>query len=276
MTQQFSLLWVEDNDRVVDSQIGDIERFLETKGFQLNLLRDDDGKKYQHFIGEEYIDIILTDYHISEDIKGTDIIKYVRDKRILTDILFYSVDESVFDDEETYAKLGKYGLIEVWEDKDIIEPLKDLIEKNIRRCEDIIFLRGVVISESVELELKINSFVAGYFKIQEELADDFHNFVLESGYVPMAGKKKWMSLILEKNNLRNDSELRGLLTKLDYVVKIRNLLAHCKTDPHDPQIMCSSGREEKFNRDDLKKMLCKIEIVSRMIDILTEKLDNDT
>lgn len=271
MNQNFTILWIEDKKRVIISQVPEIENFLESEGFELYLLTDNTGDEYQHFLDEnKSIDLVVTDYNISEEMKGTDIVEYVRDKGLLIDILFYSVHDDLFKNGDIYDKLGHYGLIDICEGKDVVEPLKDLIIKNIKRCQDIVFLRGFIISKSVELELKLNEYFAQYFEIQDDLKEDFHNFILESSYVPMAGKKRWLSQILEKNNLKNHEDFAGLLNKLDFISTQRNLLAHCKKGKNNPNTLISTGDEEIFDKERLNKILEKIDVVSDQLDKLME------
>jgi len=272
MKQNFTILWIEDKERVITSQIPEIKRFLDSEGFQLNLLMDTSGDLFETLIQEnKNMDIVVTDYNISEEIKGTDIIDYIRKNGLLIDILFYSVHEELFRDDEIFSKLGHYGLIETCDGKDVMEPLKNLIIKNIKRCQDIVFLRGFVISRSVELELKINVFIAEYFKIDDDLKEEFHNFVLESSYVPMVGKKKWLSQILEINDIKNSDEFKGLLTKLDNISAQRNLVAHCKKDNENPNIIVSAGKHEVFDKNRLNGILKDIDNASNRLDILIKK-----
>jgi CheY-like chemotaxis protein len=274
MKQTFTILWIEDNEKVITSQEPAIKKYLESEGFDLRLLQDTDGETYESYLDTESIDVIVTDYNISEEVKGTDVIKKVRKKKLLTDILFYSVMDSLFKKEDIYTQLGHYGLIDICVGKEIKDPLIEIIKKNLLRCQDIVFLRGFVISRSVELELQINFFLSNYFKIEASQKKEFHDFILESSYVPFAGKKKWMSLILEKNNLKTSEEFRGLLNQLDKIVNCRNLLAHCKKSDTDCTVLYSSGKETKFDKEKLKDLLIKINNVDNQLEKLIAKFPN--
>lgn len=270
MKQNFTILWIEDNERVITSQIPEIIKFLDSEGFELNLLKDTVGDKFKEIIEEhKLIDLIVTDFNISEETKGTDVIQHVRDKGLLTDILFYSVHTDLFNGD-IYNKLGHYGLIEIFEGKDVILPIEELIKKNIKRCQDIVFLRGFVISRSIEMELKLNDFFSRYFEVPEKQIIEFHNTILESSYIPMAGKKKWLRQILNEKQMKD--EFVGLLTKLDDITEKRNLLAHCKKDAENPNILIYSGKEEKIDKIGLNKILEKIDVVSGHLDRLIDKL----
>ena len=219
MTETFTILWVEDKKSVVDEQIDDIEKYLKELGFKLVILYDDEGSEVENFIQQNPdIEIIVTDFNISEDYNGIDIIKLVREEGKLIDILLYSVVPDVYEDVEILKKVGHYGFIEFMQGKDVAEKLKLIIDKNIRRSQNIIFLRGFVISKVIDLELKLNEFFAEYFKIQVFLREDFHDFVLEGSYLPLEGKKKVLSKILEKYNIKNDSKFSGMANKLAQVL----------------------------------------------------------
>jgi hypothetical protein len=270
MSEEFTILWVEDKKSIVEEQISDIENYLKELDFTLKLLYDDDGSKVQEYIDQNpNIEIIVTDYNISEDYNGIEIIKLIREKEKLIDILLYSVVPEVHEDIEILKKVGHYGFIEFLQGKDVTADLKRIIEKNIRRSQNIIFLRGFVISKVIDLELKLNEFFADYFKIQVFLREDFHDYVLEGSYLPLEGKKKVLSKILDKYNIKTDPKFAGMINKLAQIADYRNKLAHCKIDPTNPTSLISSGEPCRLNRTDLRELLKKIDMVSSQIDNLT-------
>jgi len=271
MNPKFSILWIEDNERVILKPLPAIEKFLSEKGYELNLLKDPDGEKFVDYINKEpVIDIVVTDYNISEEIKGTQVIEKIREKKKVIDILFYSVHEEIFQDN-LYKQMGHYGMVKIWEGKDVEEPLIELIKKNLEKFEDIIFLRGFIISKSVDLEIRLNGLFSCYFKIQPDLIEDFHNFILESSNVPMFGKQKWLSKLLKKKGLDNDHEFVGLIAKFSKIAEDRNLLAHCKRDENDPKILYAEGRTEVFDRNRVNGILTKIHECESQIDKLITK-----
>lgn len=271
MNQKFCILWIEDNDRVISKPIPAIEKLLAEKGIELKLLKDPDGEKFPGYIDNEpIIDIIVTDYNITDEVKGTDVIEKIREKKRVTDILFYSVHEEIFNDK-LFKQMGRCGMIRVWEGKNVEEPLLELIKKNLEKFDDIVFLRGFIISKSVDLEIKLNGLFTCYFKIKPELIEDFHNFILESSNVPMFGKQKWISKLLKKMGLENDEEFKGLITKFSKIAEDRNLLAHCREDVENPKILYSSGKEEKFDRNRINGILTNIHECESRIEKLRAK-----
>ena len=59
--------------------------------------------------------------------------------------------------------------------------------------------------------------------------------------------------------------------KLDWIATQRNLLAHCKKDKTNPNVLVSSGKEEKIDKNRLNGVLKNIETVSQHLDKLIEK-----
>jgi hypothetical protein len=271
----FTILWIEDKDFVITSQIPTIQKFLDESGYELKLMKDNEGDKYKGILeNEPIIDVIVTDYNISEDVKGIDVVKFVREKKKLTDILFYSVVDDIFKKGKIFSDMGHFGLVQICQGKDVEKPLKELIQKNLQRLEDIVFLRGFVISRSVDLEIKMNDVFSCYFKINPDLKEDFHNFILESSYVPFFGKSKWLSQILKKKGFTNDPELIGLLTQVQWIAEQRNLLAHCKRDTKIPNILVSSGKTEVFDKNRVNEILIKIAACESKIEKLIAKCNN--
>src|SRR5438093_1563701 len=90
MSQKFTLVLIEDKPRTMNDQMEEIGEYLKSKGFQLNLLPDENGKKVKGYLKTGTVDIIATDKNITEESEGIDIIKSIREKDAFTDILLYS------------------------------------------------------------------------------------------------------------------------------------------------------------------------------------------
>lgn len=270
MSQPFTILWIEDKERVITSQEREIRDFLGELGFELNLLTDTQGDAFSRLLDENPVDVVIVDYNLSEDFKGSDVIKIIREKGLLIDVLFYSVIEDVFKDKELYEALGHYGFVVTHNDKDVIIPLRRLIEKNIRRCQDIIFLRGLVITRVIDIELQINEFLGRYFKIPAGTINEFYDFILENKYNPLGGKVVTLENIVKSHNL--EKEFKGWLQEIRQLSNARNELAHCKADPDNKNCLISMGTPKIYDRGDIYKILEKIKRVSENLDKLVEKV----
>lgn len=253
MNQTFTIIWVEDKPRAMKSQVEAIAEYLKGKNFEPNIIIDEDGTKFQKAIEDKIsIDIVVTDKNLPDPMDGVTVIKILKQKGRLTDVLFYSAKG--FDPEE--VRQAHYGFVEIVEGKEIEDQLKKLINKNLKRCEDVVFLRGMVISLIIDLELKVNEFFAGYFQIPGATLQQFHNFILESKYNSLAGKKSTLSKILKENKIEKDFE--GLSSQISELAEERNLLAHCKNDPKKINVLMCMGDEERFDKNRINKILQRI------------------
>jgi CheY-like chemotaxis protein len=269
MKQTFTILQVDDKPGAMKGQMKDVEKYLDKKDFKLELIIDETGETVEETLKTGDVDIVTIDKNLADEdeMSGIDVINVIRNNGFPIDVLFYSAID--FDVDEIHSKTDHYGFVEVVEGKTIVEYLKRLIDKNIKRCQDIVFLRGKIISSVIDLELKINDFFVKYFKIPEKNKIHFNNFILENKYSSLFGKKKTLSMILEENEIKQ--EFSGLLSKINHIEEQRNLLAHCKTDPRNKNILISMGEEETFDRKKINSILKKINVVSGQLDDLIEK-----
>ncbi|GAH62548.1 unnamed protein product, partial [marine sediment metagenome] len=135
--------------------------------------------------------------------------------------------------------------------------------------EDIVFLRGMVLSMIIDLELKVNEFFANYFKIHPKLITHFHNYMLENKYNSLAGKKSTLSKILKENKI--EKEFEGLVSQIDKLAQDRNLIAHCKTDPAKRNILICMGDKEEFSKKRINSIIEKANKASDHLDALIKK-----
>jgi CheY-like chemotaxis protein len=266
MKQTFTVIWIEDTPRAMKSQVEAIKDYLTEKNFDANIILDDDGTKFNEAIkASQSIDIVVTDKNLPAPMDGVTVIKTLKQKRRLTDVLFYSAKG--FDPD--VVRNEHYGFIEIVEGKDIIDHLKKLVDKNLKRCEDIVFLRGMVLSMIIDLELKVNEFFANYFEVPSKTIAHFHSFMLESKYNSLAGKKTTLSKILEENKIKEN--FKGLVTQISELAEDRNLLAHCKTDPTKKNILVCMGDEQEFDKKRINNILEKVNKASEHLENLIKK-----
>jgi len=266
---KFKILWIEDKPSSVDSQKKEIEEFLKEKGFEPDIEMVEDVENIKKILDEKIngeVDLIVTDNDLDEDFNGLDVIKKIGEKKALIDVLFYSTPS--FDEGEL---MDSHHFIEIVHDKTkILEPLKKLIKKNIKRCEDPIFLRGYVLSRVVDLEIELNELFEIYFNINDSSKGHFHNFLMENKNFSLFGKRASLSKIISAN----EEILKDIvsLSKLQTIAEERNLLAHSKIDPTNHYCFISMGDANEFDRERLKELLKKINESLLEIEKMKEKL----
>ena len=274
MRQTFTILLVEDRPEVMKSQIEEIEEYLRDKDFEPDIIIDETGAKTRKTLEDNNVDIVVTDKNIVDEEKGgkiksgMDVIKLITEIGNWTDVLFYSTRG--FDKSKVLDEIGNYGFVEFIEGKEIVDDLKKLIDKNLNRCQDIVYLRGMLLSKIIDLEQEVNAFFVKYFNIPDEKEAHFHDLVLENRF-SLESKKTALSKII-KEDAEIKSEFKKILDNLDDIAKQRNLLAHCKVHPEMKNTLISSGSEKEFDKERINEILEKIKSVSEDLDKLSEKL----
>lgn len=274
MRQVFTILLVEDRPEVMKSQIEEIKEYLRDKDFEPDIIIDKTGTKTRKTLEDNNVDIVVTDKNIVEEEKGgeiksgMDVIKLITEIGNWTDVLFYSTRG--FDRDKVREEIGNYGFVEIVEGKEIVDDLKKLIDKNLNRCQDIVYLRGMLLSKIIDLELKVNDLFVKYFNISDKKEEHFHNLVLENRF-SLEAKRTALSKIINKNT-EIKLEFSELLKHLDDIAKQRNLLAHCKLHPTKKNTLVTIGQEKVFDKKRIGEILEEIKSVSEDFDKLSEKL----
>jgi len=274
MRQVFTILLVEDKPEAMKSQIEEIEEYLQDKDFKPDIIIDKTGAKTRETLVNNNVDIVVTDKNIVEETEGVeiksgmDVINLIKDIEKWTDVLFYSARG--FDKNKVLGEMGNYGFVEIIEGKEIVDDLKKLIDKNLNRCQDIVYLRGMLLSKIIDLEQEVNDLFVKYFNISDKKEEHFHNLVLENRF-SLEAKKTALSKII-KEDAEIKSEFKKLLDNLDDIAKQRNLLAHCKVHPEMKNTLISIGSEKEFDKERINEIIEKIKSVSEDLDKLSEKL----
>ncbi|MGB2727607.1 MAG: hypothetical protein WBD09_03905 [Halobacteriota archaeon] len=256
------------------SQIEEIKDYLRDKDFEPDIIIDKTGTKARKTLEDNHVDIVLTDKNIVEEKKGVeiktgmDVIKLIKDIGKWTDVLFYSARG--FDRDEVREEIGNYGFVEIVEGKEIVDDLKKLIDKNLNRCQDIVYLRGMLLSKIIDLEQEVNDFFVKYFNIPDEKEAHFHNLVLENRF-SLESKNTALSKII-KGDTEISSKFKKILSKLSDIAEQRNFLAHCKVHPEMKNTLISIGSEKVFDKKRINEIIEKIESVSEDLDKLSERI----
>lgn len=171
MNTSFKILWFEDKPEWYKMERRRIEAIIKKHDLKLEVDRKDGSDfNISSLMGNQY-DLILMDYQLAQEVKGDAIASAIRASNILTDILFYSSHE----EEMIEAILEKRPLIDgIYFAKRSYEAftlkVEGLVDKIIRRSEDLVNLRGFVMDESADFEVRIReilNIVWGKFSDEE-------------------------------------------------------------------------------------------------------------
>jgi len=259
--KKFTVVLLDDDLKSMDKEKTEIDNYLKDKGLEPEWIMLPDGKEIEAIL-EKNPDLVLIDKNMDEESDGLAVVQKVRQKSELIDILLYSAKGI---QEKDFREASKYTAVELVNDKIIADQTQSLIDRNLAKWEDIVFLRGIVISKIIDLELKINSIFGKYFKITGEKEHHFNDLILENSSNSLEGKKKALKRLLQATN--NESLYDGL-GKLGYLQQQRNFLAHCKVDPDNRNWLISMGEPQKFEKKHMLELFQKIKEISDKIDVL--------
>lgn len=262
--KNFTIILVDDHHENMEKDMDEIDDYLAKKGFTLQLLKSKKGEKVDEYLNTHDVDIILADKNLGKGKTGEEVVKQVREKNFLTDVLYYS---GVSIDNDDVTKLGKYLSVEIIKDRKVVPTLKKMIDKNLQKWDDVVFLRGIVISETIELETKVNKFFTKYFQVSGTKLDHF-DLILEGTAISLEGKKQALTKIIENVGL---SELGTINADIKNAQDDRNILAHSRHDP-STKAFISRGNKHHFDKTKLIKTLQRIERASKSLDDAIEKL----
>lgn len=156
MNTTFKILWFEDEPAWFNMEKLQIEDILKIHcPLPVIERRDGDDFDLEELIGNDY-DLIFMDYKLAEGTNGDTIAAAIRNSNILTDILFYSSEE-----KNMLLTLSKQmppidGVYLTKRDYKIFKDKAErLIQKIVKRSEDVVNLRGFVLDNASAFEVRI-------------------------------------------------------------------------------------------------------------------------
>ena len=248
--------------------LDEVKDYLEDKGFVLRLRKSKNVEELDKYLDELDVDIILTDKNLGQGKTGKDVVKHVRQRRVLADILYYS---AVSIDDRDKIELASYLSVEVISERKFVPKLKKMIDKNLLKWQDVVFLRGIVISNTIELEVKLNDFFAKYFEVPYAKRTHF-DLMLEGTTISLQGKKIALKQIIKGRDLK---QFERLSTGIQRVQEERNILAHSIHDPASKSF-ASRGKGHVYDKNKMMEILNTVETASRNLDDAAEALNPST
>lgn len=309
MNTKFKILWFEDEIAWYRMEQRMISRILEAHYLTPEFSRKDgDDFDVEEIKGNEY-DLILMDYKLAEGMTGDSIVSAIRENDILTDILFYSSEEQNMLAALTEGMPPIDGVYLTKRDYAIFtEKAEKLISKIVRRSEDIVNLRGFVLDNTSDFELRIKEILnICWQKFDEEQ----RNLLTEITDKLVDGKKARTTNQVEKAKgeenvftyANNDDYLLSMADRLDILQKVlpvlssayqmpektcrqdfkqyysdmisvyRNRLGHVR---FGEKVIHINGKEVEINQDLhrlLRKNIAEVdEVIGRIETHITEKM----
>lgn len=156
MNYIFKILWFEDEPTWYRMQVNRIEQLMNKHCLKADIKRKTgDDFDLADLYGNEF-DLILMDYKLASGKTGDAIISSIRSQNILTDILFYSsqYDEMLAAIQTFFPPID--GVYYTNRKLELFQPkIEKLVNKIVKRSEDLINLRGFVLDNSCDFEVRV-------------------------------------------------------------------------------------------------------------------------
>lgn len=166
MRENISILWVEDSKSYYEEAKDILKMHAEDKGIQVNFkyvenafsLLEELDKQAQGF---QIYDICFVDYALSmpDNKTGENIIRELRQKKVGTDILFYSSENITTIRETIKQDLSSFEGVYVADRDTFEDKSKLLLNKNSKKLYSVNNIRGILMNETSENDYIMKSYI---------------------------------------------------------------------------------------------------------------------
>ena len=250
-------------------QAGLVHRYMTDEGFEASRTGVAGGGSWDAIFDEHEVDILLAGNHPDGADACVEFARRVVQRNPLIDVLVHgvrSVEPITKYDRSLYTALLTHP------GTDYAGRAIGLIRTHRKKWNDVIFLRGMVITQIVNVEAHINDALAAHFGLEPGTprGGQFEEYVLENPMYMLEGKKRALSKILGDAGLGH--MWRGMNRWMSDMQSKRNKMAHCEVDPDNPNVIESMGRTYRYDRQSMRDALRDARLVRQRLLDITEAL----
>ncbi len=165
MSLNYKILWIDDNPRTVKSKESQIEGFLKEQGFRPEITLIENGQDIDRYLDDPLLDLIVTDYYIHDQLDGKQLAEKIRESDKMVEIILYSQKEGT----DLYEEVGTLDGVYISNREGLEDKIKDVIRITIRRTQNVSNMRGIVISEGIDIENQIEDIILYYYDSRERI-----------------------------------------------------------------------------------------------------------
>lgn len=237
MSLSYKILWIDDNPRTIKSKENQIKGFLEEQGFRPEITLIENDQDIDRYLDDPLLDLIVTDYYIHDQLNGKQLADKIRGLDKMVEIILYSQKEGT--DLYKEKEVGTLDGVYISNREGLEDKIKHVIKITIRRTQNVSNMRGIVISEAIDIENQMEDIILAYYDTREkELAQEL---LSGDGCNELGPKIRFLNSMLkdivasikssaqatEKKMLQEIELLLSTAKKLENeVCKPRNMLAH--------------------------------------------------
>jgi CheY-like chemotaxis protein len=245
MKINYNVLWLDDNINafVEDGWVNKINQYLIDEGFEPKIKTVAKVDEFYSYLDDSF-DLILTDFHMASK-NGDEIVKDIRNKNIQTEILFYTAQA----DLQEIGKIDRVTFVETTGDhhSEVVEETKELISLTIKKFQNIIAMRGMIMHETSALDSQTAHILLSYFESGKIPYDTLINSICEK-LEKLLNDKQGIVMNIQKNKNYKKLLKDTFLFSAEYKIKalkeiIQNLAMFDFTDDYKNEV---SNLRNKF------------------------------
>lgn len=249
MKLDYKILWLDDKIESVvltdyEDDIVELKTYVKSLGFNetIDFVRTEEQLFDKLSEVGEY-DLIMTDYHLDETKglkrNGDDIIKTIREKDIYTEIMFYSAQGEV-KDTDRLDRITFFESFKVLGDdhyEKIFRKAKELIQLTVRKFQNIVAMRGMIMHETSEIDSEMLEIVTDFIRatnspeVKNRIYDEligFHSRKLDDSQ--KFRKNDRIDKILKDPLLISSSQRANAIEEIIKLVGIDNFIDNLRID----------------------------------------------
>jgi hypothetical protein len=230
MSLDYKIYWIDDDEDLPNSLREQLNiEYNDVFSFDVEI--EGHGDNLQVKMAAEPIDLLILDWNINGDKDGLELIGDLQDSGELTEVIFYSQDPAV--QEHCKNIMGVHTCTK----GEASDKIHHVIKRFHDRTKNVSIMRGMVISEAIDLENRLTDIIMALFGDKSML---FRDRILNTPILDFGKKHAFVSGLLkdkisEFNNAADpDAEkidrfkvIKSTFDEMmDDVVQQRNILAH--------------------------------------------------
>ncbi len=172
MKIEYNILWLDDAKQEIEEGDYHLELldFVKNLGFLplIELVRTE--QEFFEILNSKQWDLIMTDYNLDEisenPEKGDEVIEKIREKDLLTEILFYTKK----DDENRKLGFNRITFIDtskisgINHNEKVLLKAKELVELTVRKFQNIVAMRGMIMHETSTIDSEMLEIVTDFIQ----------------------------------------------------------------------------------------------------------------
>lgn len=235
----FKALWIDDTPQAAEPKIEGIQDFLSEEGFVFEHVLRENADEIEVLLNDPDLDIVITDFNLT-GITAYDLITKIRRQHKYIELVLYSENPPGDFEKVRQSFQGIYGCTR----HDVEDTIKDVIRNSIKRTQSVNNMRGIVISEAIDIENNVQEIIISYFADKGDVVRK----ALERGNFDFGKKVMLLGSIAKKLRSNLNSNQKGFEKIADVVKSLckdvvwtRNVLSHVKrkTDRNGQHILTS-------------------------------------